>query len=144
MVAQAALAQALMVLAQRGLGTDGYAKTTVARRRTCRAYGSIGVKSWQVVQAEIEAPEEGATGTSLLWQAKAPVEDFRQSRIVSGRALLRRGVVVLAIATGSERLGAISGSVSGSGQGPGTPRRAASGAPTEVGVQQPLGGKLAP
>ena len=37
-------------------------------------------KRAQVVQAEIEAPEEGATGTSLLWQAKTPVEDFRQSR----------------------------------------------------------------
>ncbi|CAE7322521.1 unnamed protein product [Symbiodinium natans] len=97
---EANIAQALMVVAQQGLSSEreGYAKTTV-------------------LETEIEAPEPNADATSLLWRAKAAVEDFRQSRIISGRALLRQGVVVFAVATGSERFGAVSGTISPSGFG---------------------------
>ncbi|CAK9064642.1 unnamed protein product [Durusdinium trenchii] len=98
---EADLAQALMVLAQQGLSTErvsSYANTTV-------------------IQTEIEEPEVAAEASSFLWRARAAVEDFRGSRIVSGRALLRRGIVVFAVATGSERFGAVSGSISSSGFG---------------------------
>ena len=100
-ITEATVAQILMAVAQQGLSTeplDSFAKTIV-------------------LNTEIEAPEPNADASSLLWQAKAVVDDFRGSRIISGRALLRQGVVVFAVATGSERFGAASSTVSTSGFG---------------------------
>ncbi|CAE7868773.1 unnamed protein product [Symbiodinium microadriaticum] len=100
-ITEATVAQILMAVAQQGLSTeplDSFAKTIV-------------------LNTEIEAPEPNADASSLLWQAKAVVDDFRGSRIISGRALLRQGVVVFAVATGSERFGAVSSTISTSGFG---------------------------
>ena len=100
-VSESNLAQALMRVAQRGLTdepVEDYANTSV-------------------VETEIEAPEPNRDATSFLWRAKMAVQDFRQPRIVSGRALLRRGRVVLAVANGSERFGAVSSAISASGTG---------------------------
>ena len=99
-ITEADVAQALMLLAQQGLST--------ARESSAET---------SVIDTEIEAPEAGADATSLLWSARSAVQDFRESRIISGRALLRQGIVVFAVSTGSERFGAVSGSISSSGFG---------------------------
>ena len=100
-VSEKDLAQTLMRLAQRGLSdgkVDEFAKISE-------------------VETEIEASEGNVDATSFLWRAKAAVQDFRQQRIISGRALLRRGIIVFAVVNGSERFGAVSSTVSARGTG---------------------------